>query len=277
MTGVDADGMASGEGGRIPAKPGPVRQTGALPDFVLIGAQKGGTTTLYRLLGQHPSVRPAARKELHYFSTQYARGLDWYRGCFPDAEASPGTITGEGSPYYLFHPHSPRRMAETVPDVRLIAMLRNPVDRAYSHHRMLKNMGEEPLGFEEALEAEEGRLRGELEKMLADELYVSFDHQYFSYLSRGLYVDQLLRWSGFFRRDQMLVLRSEDFFERPMETLNQVLAFLGLTKWEPEEWEIVLKGEYDGGMNPQTRRRLKGFYRPHNERLYEYLGRDMGW
>jgi hypothetical protein len=257
-------------------------QAGSLPDFVIIGAQKGGTTTLYQLLAQHPHVRPAVRKELHYFSTFYGRGLEWYRGCFPAAEQD--TITGEGSPYYLFHPHAPRRMAKVIPEARLIVMLRNPIDRAYSHYRhevkvVLQNNRQtiEPLAFEDALELEELRLRGESEKMLQDGRYSSFNHQHFSYLSRGIYVDQLLRWFEFFGKGQMLILKSEDFFERTPEVLNRTLSFLGLPDWTPEAWEIFLKGNYEREMAPATRRQLETYFEPHNRRLYDCLGVDFDW
>ena len=216
---------------------------------------------------------------MHYFSLRFDQGLDWYRSCFPAPRQENGrsTITGEASPYYLFHPHAPRRMAEAVPRARLIALLRNPVDRAYSHYRMIVGFGREPLPFEEALTAEEARLSGEKAKMLADERYHSFAHQYLSYLSRGIYVDQLIHWSKFFSDEQMLVLKSEDFFERTPETLKLVLDFLGLPDWEPEAWKIILKGEYDQEMDPATRRRLEEYFEPHNRRLYEYLGVDLGW
>ncbi len=252
---------------------------GALPDFIIIGAQKGGTTTLFRLLIRHPGVRRPTRKELHYFSTRYHRGLEWYRDCFPAPDRAGGreTITGEASPYYLFHPHAPKRVARAVPRARLIALIRNPVDRAYSHYKMLANMGEELLSFEDALEAEPERLRGETERMLADERYASFNHQYFSYLSRGIYVDQLARWAEHFEKEQMLVLKGEDFYERVPETMRLVLDFLGLPEWEPEGRTIWKKGEYDQEMHPSTRLRLEDYFEPHNRRLYEYLGVDLGW
>jgi hypothetical protein len=279
MTGVNSDGMRRRESKGSLAELGLGQQTGALPDFVIIGAQKGGTTSLYRLLRQHPYVRPAARKELHYFSFRFDRGLDWYRSCFPAPrqENERNTITGEASPYYLFHPHAPRRMAEAVPRARLIALLRNPVDRAYSHYQMIVGFGQEPLTFEEALAAEEARLSGEKAKMLVDHRYHSFAHQYFSYLSRGIYVDQLIHFLKFFSDEQMLVLKSEDFFERTPETLKLVLDFLGLPEWEPKAWKINLKGKYDQAMDPATRRHLEEYFEPHNRRLYECLGVDLGW
>ena len=168
-------------------------------------------------------------------------------------------------------------MAGVVPQARLIVLLRNPVDRAYSHYHHQVRKGSETRTFEEAIEAEEMRLRGEKDKLLEDEHYNSLDNWDSSYLSRGIYVDQLLRWSRFFRGEQMLVLKSEDFFERPQESLKLVLGFLDLPDWEPEAWEIRNQGGYEQQIDPVTRQRLEKYFEPHNRRLYEYLGVDFGW
>lgn len=265
--------------------------TGALPDFVVIGTQKGGTTSLYDLLTRHPSVeptmgRPGAApvdvKELHYFDLFFEKGVEWYRGRFPEPRWRNGrmTMTGEATPYYLFHPRVPERMAEVVPSIALISLLRNPVDRAYSHYQQEARRGVEHLSFEEAIEAEVERLRGEEDRMLQDEHYLSFNHQQFSYLSRGLYADQLARWAKFFPRERVLVVKSEDFFADPAEALRAVLKFLGLPAWEPGVSDlrgIRNEGGYEQQMNPATRRRLEKYFEPHNRRLYDYLGVDFEW
>jgi hypothetical protein len=253
--------------------------TGALPDFVIIGGQKCGTTSLYHLLSQHPHVEPAAKKELHFFDLLFDEGVEWYERCFPRPKwiDERRTITGEATPYYLFHPHAAKRMAKVIPQAQLIALLRNPVERAYSHYQMVARKGKEPRTFEEAVGAEEARLRSERNKLFEDEHYASLDHQHFSYLSRGIYVDQLLRWSEFFDKEQMLILKSEDFFDRPRNTLKTVFDFLDLPDWEPEAWEVRKKGNYEQDMNSATRRRLNEYFEPHNRRLYDYLGVDFGW
>jgi Sulfotransferase domain len=256
--------------------------TGALPDFVIIGAQKCGTTFLYHLLAQHALVEPAAKKELHFFDKNFDLGVEWYRQCFaaPRWEDGRRTITGEATPYYMFHPLAAERMAEIVPEARLIALIRDPVDRAYSHHQQEARKGDEPLSFEEAIEAEEGRLRGEGNRMLEDKKYASFEHQRLSYLSRGVYVDQLLRWSELFSRGQLLVLKSEDFFEHPLEILESVLAFLGLPEWAPAPSQLGYRrheGRYERDMDPTIRRRLERYFEPHNRRLYDFLGVNLGW
>jgi hypothetical protein len=234
---------------------------GALPDFVIIGAQKGGTSFLYYLLTRHPLVEPAARKELHFFDQpeHFDNGAEWYRRCFPRVGSKDGqrSITGEATPYYLFDPPVAERMAKIVPKTQLIALLRNPIDRAYSHYQMQVKRGTEPRSFEEAIE-----------------------QQHSSYVSRGIYVDQLLRWFEFFSKEQMLILKSEDFFERPVETLKVVLTFLDLPDWQPEASELQQRrhsGTYSQKMDPATRRRLEAYFEPYNQRLYEYLDVDFGW
>jgi hypothetical protein len=256
--------------------------TGALPDFVVIGGKKCGTTFLYHLLGQHPLVQPAASKELHFFDALFDEGAEWYRQCFPAPRWEDGrrTITGEASPY-IAHRHAPERMAQVVPGVRLIALLRNPVERAYSDYQMVARKDREHKSFEEAIGLQEPADAGKARppgKEGEDRAVLDEDSEY---LSRGVYVDQLLRWSEFFPREQMLVLKSEDFFEYPQETLKAVFGFLDLPDWEPEASELENAkrnaGGYEEGMDPSTRRRLEEYFEPHNRRLYDYLGVDLGW
>jgi hypothetical protein len=221
-------------------------------------------------------------KEVHYFDLNFGKGESWYRSQFPvQVRNDRGYITGEASPYYLFHPHAPRRAASVIPEAKLIALLRNPVDRAYSHYqhqvKRVNGAGHDTLSFEGAIEAEESRLDGELEKLLQDEYYDSLNYRSYSYLSRGIYVDQLLAWSEFFDRSRMLVLRSEDLFGATEDTLETILDFLGVPRWAPKTpTPIPNKREYTG-LSPTTRQRLDEYFRPHNRRLYEYLGVDLGW
>jgi hypothetical protein len=238
-------------------------ETGALPDFVVIGAPKCGTTFFYHLLSKHPQVVPAVFKEPHFFDLLFDEGIEWYRQCFLPSRQENGrrTITGEGTPGYLFHPHAAERMAEIIPQARLIALLRNPVDRMYSDYHHGARNRQRHRTFEEIVEA-------------------CLDAPHRKFLSRNIYVDHLVRWSKFFDREQMLVLKSEDFFEHPQGTLKLVLDSLDLPSWEPEASNLSDKrnaGKYERRMDPALRRRLEEFFEPHNQRLYEYLGEDFGW
>ena len=168
-------------------------------------------------------------------------------------------------------------MAKVIPQARLIALLRNPVDRAYSDYQQVVRKGRETRTFKEAIRMEEARppVRGAATSKRKDR--AGLDSASRGYLSKGIYVDQLLRWSRFFGDEQMLVLKSEDFFERPAHTLGVVLDFLELPQWEPPAWEVRNKGDYEQKMDPEVRRWLEEYFEVHNRRLYEYLGVDFGW
>jgi hypothetical protein len=255
-----------------------------LPDFVIIGAQKCGTSSLYRYLAAHPSVAPAARKEVHYFDWGYQRGLNWYRAHFPTAvyRTAFQTITGrplyvgEASPYYLFHPYVPARMKKLLPAAKLIVLLRDPVERALSSYQHQVRRKRESLPFLEAMAAEPERLAPEIERMARDETYNSTVHRHLSYLARGEYADQLASWLDVYPRQQLLVIRSEDFFDDTAGIFAQVLAFLDLPAWLPSTFRQFNAAEYPD-MDPAIRRGLVEYFAPHNERLHQLLGRDFRW
>jgi hypothetical protein len=256
-----------------------------LPSYLIIGAQRAGTTSLHRYLVQHPAVRTMLRtKGVHFFDTSYGRGMAWYASRFPTraygwyVRRRHGTelVTGEASPYYLFHPHVPYRVAEHLPGVKLIVLLRDPVARAYSHFQHEVARGFETLSFEEAIDAEPQRLAGELERMRREPLYNSFAHQHHSYLARGLYHDQLATWWSLLPGEQFLVLSSERFFAEPDRTFAQVLDFLELPAFTPPAYERHNAYDYRQLSEP-VRRRLADYFREPNRRLYAALGEDLGW
>lgn len=253
--------------------------TGGLPDFLIIGAQKCGTTFLYDLLSLHPEVEPATTKEVHYLDQRFGEGVEWYRSHFAALPRSDSrrAVTGEATPYYLFYPHAPARAARLMPEARLLILLRNPVDRAYSHYHHMLRRGRESLSFKEAVRAEEFRLRGEVEKIMEDERYHSYNHQWFSYLSRGVYIDQILAWQQYFDARQMLVLKSEDLFSDTLATFKTAARFLGLEDWEPAARAPTVKTGGYAPMEPGSRRWLQEYFEPHNRRLYEHVGADLGW
>jgi hypothetical protein len=246
------------------------------PDYIIIGSQKCGTTSLYYYLTHHPRIRPAIKKEIHFFSDNYERGLQWYNSCFPPVGMFPGFITGEGSPYYIFHPLAPQRLRTVYPGVKLILLLRNPADRAYSHYHFNLLRKKTTHSFEEDIAREEGLLAGEKDNFHDFPNYKSNNYRNFSYLSRGRYVEQLRHWCRFFPLEQFLIIKSEDFFRSPGETLEQVFSFLGLENAPVSNLKRWLHVGYPP-INPDTRVKLVDYFRPYNRQLYEFLGRDFEW
>ncbi len=255
-----------------------------LPDFIVIGGQRCGSTSLFSDITAHPCVLPPLRKEILFFDRNYRRGLAWYRAHFPSemyksyrrAVHRQDVITGEASTYYLIYPHAARRVRSVLPGVKLIAMLRNPVDRAYSHYNLSVRQGRERRAFEEAIATEQEMLPGEMRRMVQDESYYSMSHFLFSYLSRGMYADQLQRWLEVFPREQILIVRSEDYFSDQPAVYGRIVRFLGLPDHSLDTHHKLQQQPYTG-MPPAVRARLVEFFRPHNQRLRDYLGLDFSW
>jgi hypothetical protein len=256
-----------------------------LPDFLICGAQRAGTTSLWRALEPHPAVMPPAfQKGIHYFDESYHLGLRRYRSFFPirrvaelrTRRAGVAPITGEASPYYMFHPLAAERIARDLPDVRAIVMLRDPIERAYSAHRHELERGFEDLPFEQALDAEPERLRGEAERMRDDESYHSDHLRHHAYLARGRYVEQVQRLHDLLGRERVLAVFSEDFFATPEPVYDRVLDFLGLPSWHPASFERH-NARPRSPMSDDVRARLDEYFIPYDEALSELLGRTPSW
>ncbi len=254
----------------------------ALPDFIVIGAQKSGTTSLYFYLTQHPQLLPALTKEVHFFDgglnpnvDTFRKGEGWYRAQFPLTEdLRGGRRTFEASPLYLFNPLAPGRMFDLVPKVKIIALLRDPTERAISHYFHERRLGREPLPIYEALLEEERRL----EPVLASADYKSHAFIHYSYKRRGLYKEQLERYLRYFSWQQLLVLSSEEFFADPVGTLGRVFAFVGVDRGSSVR---DLSPRNTAGaqrpVEPRVREYLHEYFRTHNTDLFHFVGRDFGW
>ncbi|MGH7572939.1 MAG: sulfotransferase family protein [Gemmatimonadota bacterium] len=262
----------------------------ALPQYLIIGAQRAGTTSLYTYLSQHPQILRPARKEVHFFDLHFHEGVRWYRAHFPlqsararesEAVGAP-VLTGEATPYYLFHPEAPRRIASLLPGVRLIALLRDPVARAYSHYTLTAGQGRDPLSFTEAVRWEQKCLEEALGKGLdIGACYDGRDHLWHSYLARGIYSLQLKTYFDLFDRKDICVVCSENLFRDPRATYDHILAFLGLRPHELKNSQPKNKGVY-GTLTPEKintdlLRQLRAFFEPLNAELYSLLGTDFHW
>lgn len=220
----------------------------ALPDYIIIGAQRCGTTSMMRYVGAHPGVDFVAQKEVDFFHRHYSKGRHWYGRQLGKRRA--GLLYGEKSAHYLFDPRIPDRIAKTVPNVKLICLLRNPIDRALSGYYLDVHLGREKGKFHEAIRREGNLL-----------------------LARGRYAEQLRHWLGSFPR--ILILGYEDMVENPRKEYGKVLKYLDLPAFEPKfarHAHLTKKG-----MHRTTRRWLVEYFKPYNEELYELLGRDFGW
>ncbi|HVX43991.1 MAG TPA: sulfotransferase [Mycobacteriales bacterium] len=249
-----------------------------LPSFLVIGAQRCGTTSLYKTLTEHPSVRPAVlHKGVHYFDTAYDKGFAWYRGHFPLATGrDQQPVTGEASPYYMFHPLAAERIARDLPEARLVVLLRDPVERAYSAHAHESARGFETEPFARALELEPERLAGEEERLRADPAYRSLAHQHNAYLARGRYAEQLDRIAATVGPDRLHVIDSGDLFQTPGPVLHRLGEFLGLSPWNWDRLEHR-NSRSRPPMPADQLRRLDDYFAPHDERLRAFLGRDPSW
>jgi hypothetical protein len=260
-----------------------------LPDFLVIGTKRGGTTSLYNYLLAHPGVlglypQLRGRKSTDYFSRNLHLGEQWYRSHFhTDACVERVThrlgyrpLCGEASPYYLWDPRIARRVAALTPDVQAIALLRDPVERAWSHYQERRQNGTEPLAFEDALDAEEDRTAGELERMVEDPSYHGDAFDWYAYRARGVYLPQLQNWTEWLPREQLLVIRSEDMYADVQGVVDTVCDFLQLPRTRlPTPRTFNASGR--APMPAAARARLTSFYRPHNRRLETYLGRSLDW
>jgi hypothetical protein len=256
-----------------------------LPGFLIVGAQRCGTTSMYRTLSQHPAVLKAVlHKGVHYFDTGYAHGLAWYQGHFPlRARAAlvrratgEVPLTFESSPYYMFHPLAAQRICRDLPGVKLLVLVRDPVERAYSAHAHELARGYETEPFERALELEDERLAGEAERIVSRPGYLSHSHQHHAYRTRGHYADQLERLAELFGRDRVHVVDSGRFFADPKPVYDGVLEFLGLRHRGYPVFERH-NARPRSAMPQALRAGLGEHFLPHDERLTRWLGGPPSW
>lgn len=245
---------------------------GQLPSFFLVGAQKSGTTSLFAALADHPSILKPRLKEPFYYGNdiRYAKGRKFYAANFPATKD--GKFYADGSTNYLDHPLAAVRIREDVPVAKIIVILRNPVERAYSHYRMQVRNNIEELTFDQALEQEEARIHEGLKKSPQH----NYCYQRLGYRSRGEYSRMLPAWQSVFGSNQLLVLCAEDFFAHPMTHYHEVLRFLGLSEHSPSQFEVMNAGEAST-MSEGARILLEKHFAPFNLELEKQVGRSFNW
>ena len=259
----------------------PLRMT---PALLVVGAQRCGTTTMFRVLADHPDVRrPTVSKGVGYFDEQYV-GHDqrWYTAHFPirwptgraDGERAP--ITFDSSGYTCFHPLAPARIAADLPEAKVLMMVRDPVERAFSAFKHETARGFETETFDRALELEPERLAGEVEKLRADPSYASFSHRHHGYLARGRYAEQVGRLRKELGAERVYVMDADHFFARPAQEFAAFAEWLGLSSWAPDDvrqWNA----RPSTPMDPTIRARLLEHFEPHDAELAALTGSTPSW
>ena len=259
----------------IYALTGPIR---SLPDFIIIGTVRSGTTSLYSNICEHPCVLPAAYDELGFFDSNFHLGLNWYRSLFPTnfskwyvKRKMKFAITGEDTPFYIWNPDVAQRILKILPNVKLIVLFRNPVDRAYSNYHLGRRDGDENLSFEDAIQSELENLK-KLEKNSEKNIEKYTIPR--SYVAKGFYSEQLKTWLKLFKREQLFITSTENFELNPQETLNQIFDFLQIPKYEithPKKYKVASYPK----MENETRKFLVNFYKKFNDELFELIGKEF--
>ena len=248
-----------------------------LPDFILIGAPKCGTTSMYSYIETHPDFVPPLRKEIHYYSIHYRLTKVFYRAHFP-LVFEEGSITGEASPSYYWHPHAPGRVKKDLPDVRLVMCLRNPVDRAYSDYWMQVRQGWEVLSFEDAIQQESGRVDSHYERVNREPLYWADNLSRHAYVLRGRYQLHLRRWLDTFPRDRILFITIDQMKADPQGTFDRVCEHIGLDLGHEPVFKVHGRhGHTHPKMAPETRKMLDKTFEEDNQVLCRMLQDDFPW
>ncbi len=254
------------------------------PDYLIIGAAKCGTSSLHDYLLQHPNTGQSLTKQIHFFDRYYNRKISWYKVSFPFVWTKFFTekikrrkfVTGEATPHYMTHPLAAQRASLIVPNAKIIVMLRNPVDRAYSHYHMEKAHNKEELTFEEAISQEPERIKDEIEEMLNNKNNSGRNYPHRAYIKSGEYLEQIKKWRDLFPQENFLFIDSAEFNKNPSKVYNDTLRFLGLSPYELEKYKKIRKRKYEK-MNNQTRNKLVDYFRTHNKELFEYLNLKFDW
>jgi len=258
------------------------------PELIVVGAKRGGTTSLWKYLDSHPGILPTFPraeqiKGTYFFDEEWARGERWYRSHFPTDHARAKAakrlgyepIAFEASPYYLFHPHAPARAHQVAPDALIVALLRDPVERAFSHYKERRNHTED-LSFADALAAEVERTDGEEARMLADPSVVSLAHRHQTYVAQSRYAPMLERWFAAYGRDRVLVTAAEDFYADPQAFCDEVTDRVGLPRHDLGDPE-PFNSEPSADMDPEVRAQLRASLQDDIDAVEAMLGRPMPW
>lgn len=243
----------------------------ALPKFIIVGSVRSGTTSLYYNICEHPEIAPAAYDEIGFFDVNFNLGLNWYRSMFP--LKSDKNITGEDTPFYFWREDAAKRIKKILPNIKLIMILRNPIDRAYSNYHLGVRGGTEKLSFEEAIQIEIETL----EKIdINKNNLVELCSKPRSYVIKSMYYEQMKIWIENFSMENLFILSTENMSKNPNEELKKIFEFLNVSPFKITNPQNRKSAQYDI-MKDSTREKLLEFFRPHNKKLFELIEQDFKW
>ena len=253
-----------------------------LPDFIIIGAGRAGTTALYTYLIQHPSIITASTDndepvaDLHFFEYMISDKISWYKSHFP-RKSKNSFVTGEFTSTYMYHKNVPERIFNLIPKIKLIVILRNPIDKAYSTYNQQSHFNEVTSSFEETIKAEFARIDLNKNHIEYTNNNPNFDNYVeYNIIRHGIYFNYLEKWFKIFPKKQIFVVDSNELENFPQQTLNKVFEFLNLSPHEIPNLAKVNVGKYSP-MTESTRESLIEFYKPHNAKLNNLLGTNFDW
>ena len=246
-----------------------------LPNFIIVGTVRSGTTSLYYNICEHPSVISAAYDEIGFFDSNYHLGINWYRSMFPSEKEmsevknkTGSSLTVEDTPFYFWKEEAIKRIFKIIPNVKIISIFRNPIDRAYSNYNLGLRAKTEELEFEDAIDDEINFLRKHTFRESIDRRR--------SYISKGMYEKQIEMWFNVFPREQIHILSTEDMQKYPKDTLQKIFGFLELKEYNIKNPQRQKHANYEK-MNEETRKKLLKFYKPHNEKFFEVVQKRFDW
>ena len=244
-----------------------------LPKFLIIGGVRCGTTSLYYDICKHPSVEKAAYDEIGFFDDNYHLGIDWYRSMFPTEKKmnkiqkeTGFCVTGEDTPFYIWNKSAIEKIKNLIPEIKLIVILRNPVDRAYSNYHLSVREGNENRSFKDAIRNDIKFIN--YKKHNHEEL-TNFDFKK-SYIAKGLYYDQLINWFNTFDKKQISIVFTEDLRDNPEDTMQTIFKFLQLPFFSIKKYEKQKMSDYND-MEKEIRMELSRYYESYNEQLFELI------
>ena len=248
-------------------------QTLRLPDFLVIGPQKSGTTALYQYLTDHPHICSASVNEIFFFDFKYDFGIDWYKSHFPIIPEF-DYLTGEASATYFNSVKAMERIAEILPNVKLIFIIRDPIDRAISDYYMKVRDGLESRDMKEAIISEIDFFKRESVDFLEPGSKFFIKHK--GYVRNGLYFYFLKMYMDVFDLQNTILINSGKLLNSPRETMKTVFEFLGVEDHKGH-YPLINKGNYSKKVDQSVFNDLSNFFKPHNQLLEDLIYTKLNW